>query len=81
MKDTSTENQAYTEDLQQLCVGAESGIGEQGADGYDLSMFRANLSRTPTKRIERLQSVLVIFKEVRSAGRDYRLSIRDHKFS
>ncbi len=81
MKVIPTENQASTEDLQKFPSGAISAIGEQGANGYDLSMFRSNLSRTPTERIERLQSALIVFKEVRSAGRDYRLSIRNHKFS
>ena len=37
---------------------------EQGAHGYDLSLFRANLRWTPTERIERLQQALVGYLEV-----------------
>jgi len=56
---------------------ALTGYGEQGANGYDLSMFRANLRRTPTERIERTQSAAIFFREVEHAGRDYRLSRRN----
>ena len=46
---------------------ALSGYGEQGSNGYDLSLFRENLRRTPTERIERLQAAADFFNEVRRA--------------
>jgi hypothetical protein len=46
---------------------ALTGYGEQGANGYDLSLFRENLRRTPTERIERLQAAVNFFVEVKKA--------------
>ena len=53
---------------------ALSGKFDQGANGFDLTMFRANLRLTPTERIEKLQRALPLFREVRRAGREHRLS-------
>jgi len=48
--------------------------GAQGANGYDLCTFRANLRLTPTERIEKLNRALNVYFEVKRAGEKYRLS-------
>ena len=70
MPGEAKENEGLTEERQQqgACVGSE--YGEQGAHGYDLSLFRENLRRTPTERIERLQSAHNFFVEVEKACAD-----------
>lgn len=52
-------------------------FGEQGVNGYDLSMFRENLRLTPTERIEKLNRALEIYFEVKRAGEKHRLSRRN----
>jgi hypothetical protein len=47
---------------------------EQGTNGFDRSLFRANLRLTPTQRVEQLQYAIVSYLEVRRAGRADRLS-------
>jgi hypothetical protein len=65
------DNTEFTEDrvLESKAVYSSpaSDYGEQGANGYDLSLFRANLRRTPTVRIERLQAAHNFFMEVKKA--------------
>lgn len=56
---------------------ATSKYGPQGANGFDLTLFRANLRLTPEERIERLQQAVLFFEEVRRAGRNARLSRDD----
>jgi len=56
-----------TEEQRAQLECALSGYGEQGANGYDLSLFRENLRRTPTERIERLQAAVDFFAEVKKA--------------
>jgi hypothetical protein len=53
--------------------------GEQGENGYDLSMFRENLRLTPTERIEKLERALALYFEVKRAGEEYRLSRRNSR--
>lgn len=60
-------NQHLTPEQRTILDRALSGYGEQGANGYDLSMFRANLRRTPTERIRRLQSAHDFFVKVKRA--------------
>ena len=70
-------NFSLTEEQRAILERALSGYGEQGANGYDLSMFRENLRRTPTERIERLQAAVALFEEVKRAGKNSRLSRRN----
>jgi hypothetical protein len=56
-----------TEEQQAQLDRALSGFGEQGANGYDLSMFRENLRLTPTERIERLQAAVDFLEELERA--------------
>lgn len=67
MHEEPDENQHLTEKQREQLERALSGYGEQGANGYDLSMFRENLRRTPTERIQRLQSAYDFFIEVKKA--------------
>lgn len=60
-------NQHLTEEQRKIVEKALTGYGEQGANGYDLSMFRENLRRTPTERIQRLQLAHNFFVEVKNA--------------
>ena len=77
MREERDENVGLTKEQREQLQRALSGYGEQGANGYDLSLFRENLRRTPTERIERLQCALTFFQEVQRAGRNYRLSRRN----
>ena len=70
-------NAHLTEEQRAIVERALTGYGEQGANGYDLSLFRANLRRTPTERIERLQAAVDFFAEVKRAGENSRLSRRN----
>src|SRR5262249_36962331 len=54
--------------------GARKRFPDQGTNGFDRSLFRANLRLTPTQRIEQLQRAIVLYLEVRRAGRVARLS-------
>ena len=65
-----------TEEQKKILERALTGYGEQGAHGFDLSLFRHNLSLTPTERVEQMQRALIIYREVQNAGRKYRLSGR-----
>ncbi len=65
MNDETEERPQLTDEQQAQLDLALSGYGEQGANGYDLSLFRENLRRTPTERIERLQSAVNFFEEVK----------------
>ena len=67
-------NAGLTEEQRAQLERALSGYGEQGANGYDLSLFRENLRRTPTERIEWAQRAVALYKEVKRAGRSHRLS-------
>lgn len=67
MYDETKERPALTEEQQAQLERALSGYGEQGANGYDLSLFRANLRRTPTERLQRLQAAVDFFAEVDKA--------------
>lgn len=62
------ENAHLTPEQRAQVERALSGNWEQGANGYDLSLFRENLRRTPTERIERLQAALQFFLEVKKAS-------------
>jgi len=53
-----------TEEQQARLDRTLSGFGAQGANGYDLSMFRENLRLTPTERLERLQAAVDFFAEL-----------------
>jgi hypothetical protein len=64
MHDETEQQPALTEEQQAQLERALSGYGEQGANGYDLSLFRENLRRTPTERVERLQAAADFFAEV-----------------
>jgi hypothetical protein len=62
-------------------LSVQSGItaakyADQGANGFDRSLFRANLALTPTQRVEQLQRAIAIYLEARRAGRTARLSGR-----
>ena len=57
-----------------LGIGEGRSFAEQGANGFDRSLFRANLRLTPTQRIEQLQRAITTYLEVRRAGRANRLS-------
>lgn len=57
---------------------AETAFPEQGANGFDRSLFQANLRLTPTQRVEQLQRAIVVYLEVRRAGRATRLSRNPH---
>ena len=67
-------NAHLTPEQKEIVRRALSGQWEQGANGYDLTMFRANLQRTPTERIEWMRKALKQILEVRNAGRVARLS-------
>ena len=64
--------------MAQPAVTQKNGEGKsfagQGANGFDRSLFRANLNLTPTQRIEQLQRAILTYLEVRRAGRADRLS-------
>lgn len=64
MSKETTPNHLLTAKQQAQIENALSGYGEQGANGYDLSQFRENLRRTPTERLERLQTAVNFFAEV-----------------
>ena len=70
-------NAHLTEEQREQVRRATTGYGEQGANGYDLSMFRANLRLTPTERIQKMQRALILSQEVARAGREHRLSKRN----
>ena len=63
-----------TDEQRAFLKRALSGNFDQGANGYDLTMFRANLRLTPTQRIEKLQGALEMYKELQRVGRHHRLS-------
>ena len=54
-------NAHLTEEQWEQVRRATTGYGEQGANGYDLSMFRENLRLTPTERIQKMQRRVSIF--------------------
>ena len=74
--DEEDRNAHLTEEQWEQVKRATTGYGEQGANGYDLSMFRANLRLTPTERIQKMQRAHNFFVEVARAGREHRLSKR-----
>ncbi len=74
-------NAHLTEEQREQARRATTGYVEQGANGYDLSMFRENLRLTPTERIQKMQRALILSQEVAHAGREHRLSKRDRSFS
>ena len=53
-----------TEEQKKILERALTGYGEQGVYGFDLSLFRENLRRTPEQRLARLQSAHRFFVEV-----------------
>ncbi len=71
-------NAHLTEEQREQVKRTTTGYGEQGANGYDLSIFRANLRLTPTERIQKMEWALIFAQEVERAGREHRLSKRDH---
>ena len=68
------DNENLTDEQREFLKRALSGKFDQGANGYDLSMFRENLRLTPTQRIEKLQGALEMYRELQRAGRQHRLS-------
>ena len=68
------ENVHLTDEQKEIVRHALTDGFEQGANGYDLSLYRENLRRTPTERIERAQRALELMREVQRAGREHRLS-------
>ncbi len=74
MDEIEDEYAHLSEEHREFLKRALSGKFDQGANGYDLTMFRASLRRTPTERIEWLQRALQISREFERAGREYRLS-------
>lgn len=74
MHEEQDENAELTEEQRERM---RMDYGEQGENGYDFSLFRENLRRTPTERIERLQRAISLYQEVKRAGRNYRLSRRN----
>ena len=77
MDEDVDENAHLTDEQREFLKRALSGKFDQGANGYDLTMFRANLRQTPTERIEKLQRALAVFREFERAGREHRLSRRN----
>jgi hypothetical protein len=65
LSDETEHRPVLTEGQQAQLDRALSGYGAQGANGYDLSQFRENLRRTPTERLQRLQSAVKFFAEVK----------------
>jgi hypothetical protein len=64
MQEKTEEQPELTMEQQAILDRALSGYGEQGANGFDLSLFRENLRRTPTERVQRLQAAVDFFQEV-----------------
>ena len=67
MDEEEDKNAHLTEEQREQVRRATTGYGEQGANGYDLSMFRENLRLTPTERIQKLQRAHNFFVEVENA--------------
>ena len=55
MDEIEDEYAHLSEEHSEFLKRALSGKFDQGANGYDLTMFRANLCLTPTERIKKLQ--------------------------